>query len=49
VVTNQARGKTDKAEVLKAVTEVIAGMPLISKYYSGNSAEIVALIEEEMK
>jgi len=49
VVTNQARGKTDKAEILKAVTEVISGMPLISKYYSGNSAEIVTMIEEEMK
>lgn len=49
VVTNQARGKTDKAEVLKAVTEVIAGMPLISKFYTGDSAEIVTMIEEEMK
>lgn len=49
VVTNQARGKKDKSEILKAVTEMIAGMPLISKYYSGNSPEIEAMIEEELK
>lgn len=49
VVTNQARGKTNKDEVMKAVAEVIASMPLINQYYTGHSPEVTAMIEEVMK
>ncbi len=48
VVQNKARGLTDRDQIIAAVTEAIAGMPMINKFYTGQSPEILALIDEVM-
>lgn len=48
VVANIARGKTDHALVVAEVTTAIAGMPMISKHFTGQSSEIQALIDKAM-
>lgn len=49
VITNKAQGKTDPQAVINSVTEAIAGMPMINKFFTGDSPEILALIQEAMK
>lgn len=48
VVQNKARGLTERDQIIAAVTEAIAGMPMINKFYTGQSPEILALIDEVM-
>ncbi len=48
VVTNACRGKTDLKEVHDLVATQIAGMPLISKYFTADSPETATLIMESM-
>jgi len=49
VVENKSRGQKDVQKVVQEVTETIAGMPMINKYYTGESPDILALIQEAMK
>jgi hypothetical protein len=49
VVENKAKGQTDKQAVIAAVTEAIAGMPMIAKYFTGSSPDILGMINEVMK
>ena len=48
VVENKAKGEKDPQKVINAVTEQLAGMPMINKYFTGSSPEIFQLIQEAM-
>jgi hypothetical protein len=49
VVENSARGQSDLTIVINTVAANIANMPLISKYFTADSPEILNLIQEAMK
>ncbi len=49
VVENAARGQTDIQVIIDTVSAAIATMPMISKYFTGQSPEILNMIQEAMK
>jgi len=48
IVTNLARAEKDPVALQTKVAEKIAAMPMVSKYYSGDSAEIMEMIAATM-
>ena len=48
VVENKVKGKTDLAAIQSDVATTLAGMPLINKYFTSDSPEVLNLIMEKM-
>ena len=46
IIANLARQEKDLVELQKKVTEKIAAMPMVSKYFTGDSPEIMSLIAD---
>lgn len=49
VVENKVRATKDIQEAINSVSEAIAGMPMINKYFTADSPEILNLIQEAVK
>lgn len=49
IVVNKKRELGIYEDTCKAVTEAIAGMPMINKYFTGQSPEIIDMINEAFK
>lgn len=49
LVINAVKGKTDINEITKAVQAALAANPVVSKYFTVNSPEIMQMIVEAMK